>query len=99
MYEKGISFVIPVYNEELNIPNVLKDLYAIINKRPDWNAEVIIIEDGSTDNTYQMILENLKKYPSAELIRHHKNQGYTQSLKDGIEKSRRTYVMYVGADE
>src|SRR3989338_10169225 len=99
MYEKGISFVIPVYNEELNIGNVLKDLCAVVSERPNWNAEVIVIEDGSTDNTYPTLLKCLKKYPSVQLIRHKKNLGYNQSLRDGISKSRGEYVMYVGADE
>jgi len=99
MSEKGISFVIPVYNEELNIGNVLKDLCAVVGERPNWNAEVIVIEDGSTDNTYPTLLKCLKKYPSVQLIRHKKNLGYNQSLRDGISKSRGEYVMYVGADE
>lgn len=99
MSGKGVSFIIPVYNEELNIHNVLTDLYAVVNKRPDWNSEVIIIEDGSTDNTYGVVSECLEKYPEIQLIRHEKNQGYTRSLKDGFAKSKGKCIIYIGADE
>ncbi len=97
--EPQISFIIPVYNEEHNIALVFKNLFEVINKHPDWNSEVIIIEDGSKDSTKQVIIEELKKYHSFELILHEKNQGYTRSLKDGISKSKGKYLMYIGADE
>lgn len=99
MSEKGISFVIPVYNEELNIGNVLKDIHAVVKTHPHWNSEIIIVEDGSKDNTYSVIVDSLKQYPDAKLIRHEQNQGYTRSLCDGISAASGKYVMYVGADE
>lgn len=97
--ERGISFVIPVYNEELNIQNVLTDIHTVVRKNPAWNSEVIVIEDGSTDGTYAAILKCLKKYPDLQLIQHKQNLGYTRSLMDGIAQSNGKYVMYVGADE
>ena len=94
-----VSFIIPVFNEERNIPNVLHDLYAVLNVHPEWKSEVIVIEDGSKDNTRRVILGEVKKYPGVQLILHEKNQGYTPSLKDGVRKARGKFLMYVGADE
>jgi len=94
-----VSFIIPVYNEEYNIPNVLRDIHVVIEKHPEWNAEVIVVEDGSKDNTKNVIIEEIKKYTSTEVIFHNENRGYTRSLKDGIEKSKGKHLMYVGADE
>ena len=94
-----ISFIIPVFNEELNIKRVLTNLHEILSAHPHWNAEVIVIEDGSRDGTKQAILEALETYPKIQLILHERNMGYTQSLKDGIRKARGTFLMYVGADE
>ena len=97
--EPQISFIIPVYNEECNIANVLSDLHRVLNANPQWNWEVIVIEDGSRDGTRRVLLEEIKKYPQSQLILHEKNQGYTPSLKDGIQKARGKYLMYIGADE
>ena len=94
-----MTFIIPVYNEERNIPNVLQDLHQILAINPQWRWEVIIVEDGSTDNTRRVLLGELKKYPNTQLILHERNQGYTPSLKDGIRKARGKYLMYIGADE
>lgn len=94
-----VSFIIPVYNESVNIPNVLKDLYQVLFDHPEWRAEVIVIEDGSRDDTKQVILEEVKKYPRIQVIFHEQNKGYTASLKDGIAKAKGKFLMYIGADE
>lgn len=94
-----VSFITPVYNEEQNIPNVLRDLHQAISQNPNWRAEMIIIEDGSSDNTRQVLQNEIKKYPEANLLIHEKNRGYTQSLKDGIAIAKGKFLMYVGADE
>ncbi len=94
-----ISFIMPVYNEALNIPNVLRNLHQILYAHPEWNWEVILIEDGSSDHTREVMQEELKKYPTTQLIIHERNQGYTKSLKDGIAKARGKFLMYIGADE
>ncbi len=94
-----ISFIVPVYNEELNIANMLRNLHQVLNAHPDWNWEAIIVEDGSRDGTRAVLIEEMKKYPRSQLIIHEQNQGYTRSLKDGIAKARGRYLMYIGADE
>lgn len=97
--ELQISFIIPVYNEEHNIASVLTDLHRTLSVNTQWNWEVIVIEDGSKDDTRRVLLEEIKKYPQSQLLLHEKNQGYTASLMDGIRKARGKYLMYIGADE
>lgn len=97
--EPLISFIVPVYNEELNIANMLRNLHRVTQANPDWNSEVIVIEDGSKDGTRKVLQEEIKKYPGSQLIIHAQNQGYTTSLKDGIANSKGKYLMYIGADE
>jgi glycosyltransferase involved in cell wall biosynthesis len=94
-----ISFITPVYNEEENIARMLANLFAILNTHPEWNWEVVLIEDGSRDKTRDVLRSEVRKYPNTQLIIHEKNQGYTQSLKDGLKAARGQYLMYVGADE
>ena len=97
--ETQISFVTPIFNEEGIIAIMLKNLHEVIDQHPEWNAEVILIEDGSKDNTLSILKKEISKYPEIQLIIHEKNQGYTRSLKDGLEKARGKYIMYIGADE
>lgn len=94
-----ISFITPVYNEQENIARMLANLFAVLNAHPEWNWEVILIEDGSRDNTRAVLEAEAAKYPNTRLIIHEKNQGYTQSLKDGLRAASGQYLMYVGADE
>ena len=94
-----ISFITPVYNEEQNIARMLRNLFSVLNQHPEWNWEVILIEDGSRDKTREVLQEEVKKYPNTQLIIHEKNQGYTRSLKDGLLAASGQYLMYIGADE
>lgn len=94
-----ISFIIPVYNEELNIDRMLTNLYAVLTSHSEWNWEVVIVEDGSKDQTKKVLQDNIRKYPQSKLIIHETNKGYTQSLKDGLAAAQGQYLMYVGADE
>ena len=95
----SISFIVPVYNEELNIAVMLRNLHNVLDAHPEWNSEVIIVEDGSGDNTRAVLQTEVKKYPAATLLIHSVNQGYTASLKDGIRLARGRFLMYIGADE
>jgi glycosyltransferase involved in cell wall biosynthesis len=74
-------------------------LHAVLYAHPEWNSELIVIEDGSRDGTRRVITDELKKYPATTLILHDINRGYTVSLKDGIAEARGRYLMYIGADE
>lgn len=94
-----VSFITPIYNEEENIARMLKNLFAVLNAHPEWNWEVILIEDGSKDKTREVLQAEISKYPNTQLIIHEKNQGYNRSLKDGLLAARGQYFMYIGADE
>ncbi len=97
--ETLISFIVPVYNEELNIAGVLRNLYRVLDAHPQWRSEVIVVEDGSRDDSRKVILGEVKKYSNTRVILHERNMGYTASLKDGIRAAQGKYVMYIGADE
>jgi glycosyltransferase involved in cell wall biosynthesis len=94
-----VSIITPVFNEEQNISRMLRNLHDIIHQNRHWNCEVILIEDGSTDSTREVLQREIQKYSETQLILHERNQGYTRSLKDGIAASRGNCLMYVGADE
>lgn len=92
MPENLLSIIIPIYNEE----NIAADYLPRIFNLP-IKKEVIIVNDGSTDNSF-MILENLKKKYSFELINQVTNQGKGAAVKCGLKKITGDYFIVCDAD-
>ena len=69
MLDKKLSIIIPVYNEKHTIQKLLKK----INKLKNLKKEIIVINDGSTDGTKEILEKNKKKI--THLVNHKKNQG------------------------
>ena len=61
-----LSIVIPAYNESARIPATLQEVVACIRSR-GWNAELIVVNDGSTDSTANVVLEFAKANPEVRL--------------------------------
>lgn len=87
-----ISIVIPAYNEEPQIQPVLTELRALLQQHK-INAEIIVVDDGSTDGTARAA-----KAAGARVIRHRSNRGYGASLKTGIVEARSNIIAITDAD-
>ena len=92
-FKQGISFLIPAYNEEDAIYSTIEELDNAL-KMANIDYEIIIVNDGSTDNT----LKNAKKYKSVTIISHPINVGYGRSIKSGIENSKYQWIGITDAD-
>ncbi len=89
-----ISIIIPAHNEAKSLPILMehiKDMFAGV----DYTGEVIIVDDGSTDNTAK-VLENFKrKYGFLRTFRHATNLGLTAALETGFSHAKgRIFVFY-----
>lgn len=85
-----ISIVIPIYNEENTIKN-------IINRIPNYyQNEIIIVNDGSTDNSIQMIKEIKNK--NIRLLNHNRNQGYGAAILTGIKHANGDIIVTLDSD-
>lgn len=88
------SFVIPCYNEK---PEVLNDtvtrLKTVLNAIPDFNYEIIVVDDGSTKQKYQEFSDR-----SIKLISHPHNRGYGASLMTGIFASAYEWIGIIDSD-
>lgn len=93
----SISFFMPAYNEEGNIERVVYKAFLEL-KRITADHEVIIVDDGSTDRTRDIVHRLQKKYKSLKLISHEKNKGYGVSLRTGINSGSKKYTFYTDAD-
>ena len=89
-----ISILVSVYNEEKTILDVLKRLSDI--KKFDHSIEVIVINDGSSDNSEKIINEN--KHLIDKLISNETNRGKGYSIKKGLESSNGKYIIFQDAD-
>lgn len=90
-----ISVVIPVYNEEKAIAKMLIDVSQVM-KDNFKDYEIIIVNDGSTDRTPE-IIEKEKK-GAMSIVTHPENMGYGKSLLDGIEAAKYGCVAIIDAD-
>ena len=90
MLKKSISIVIPAFNEDLIIESVLGSIKTNLNLYID---EIIVVDDGSSDNTATKAnIEGIK------LIKHTRNLGYGAALKTGIKNSSSEYVLTMDGD-
>jgi glycosyltransferase involved in cell wall biosynthesis len=93
-----LSVFFPCYNEEKNIETTVNKALPIIKEvASKW--EIILINDGSKDDT-QSKLESLKKaYPDhIRIITHNPNRGYGAALKSGFYNSRYEWIVFTDAD-
>lgn len=81
-----VSLIIPAYNEEENVSGVIKKVPPIID-------EVIVVDDGSTDSTFEAV----SKYP-VKLVRHEKNLGKGAALKTGLRNSTGHILVFMDGD-
>ena len=92
---KKLSFIIPVYNQE-------KLLYKCVSSIPKRNdIEIIIVDDGSTDNTFKIIEELVEiqypEYVGAIICKN--NHGVSHARNLGLEKASGEYIMFVDSDD
>ena len=83
-----VTIIIPAYNEEEGIADVITQL-----KEVSENYEIIVVDDGSTDNTYKLASET-----GVKVIRHPYNKGYGAALKTGIRNAEADVVLFMDAD-
>jgi len=84
-----LSVVVPVFNEEKNILNLLNKIKSNIST----SDEIIVVEDGSSDKT----IDEIKNF-ECKLIKHEKNLGKGQSLIDGINSAKGDIILFLDSD-
>ncbi|MGC9329075.1 MAG: glycosyltransferase family 2 protein [Candidatus Hinthialibacter sp.] len=90
--EQGVTIIIPVYNEADGIQSFLNDMQSFVDSI-DSPTEVVIVNDGSTDATREL----LRDVPFC-VIHHEVNRGYGAAIKTGLEHSRYEVIVIIDAD-
>jgi dolichyl-phosphate beta-glucosyltransferase len=94
-----LSVVIPAYNEELRLPRTLRQSIAYLKTQP-YQAEIIVVNDGSTDETERVVCEQTASFPSLKLLKHPDgaNHGKGASVRRGMIEARGAYRLFMDAD-
>jgi glycosyltransferase involved in cell wall biosynthesis len=92
-----VSFVLPAYNEEANIVRAIENTVAAAT-RHCAAYELIVVDDGSSDRTAQLVDRQVHGDACIRLIRHERNRGYGEALKTGFESAELDYVFFTDAD-
>ncbi|OGD78098.1 hypothetical protein A2368_04055 [Candidatus Collierbacteria bacterium RIFOXYB1_FULL_49_13] len=95
--KSSLSIFFPCYNDEHTIVDLVKDAVATAKKLTN-DFEVIVVNDGSKDNSLQVLREAKKSIPSLKIVNHVKNRGYGGALKSGFSKSTKELVFYTDGD-
>jgi glycosyltransferase involved in cell wall biosynthesis len=97
MSHPHLSIIVPAYNEEARIGSALERVVQCIEDR-DWDAEVLVVDDGSQDGTVSVVEVWMDRYPRLHLIKNAGNRGKGYSIRNGILQAAGDVVMFTDAD-
>lgn len=92
---RGVTFVVPAYDEERGIAGVVERLAGL---RLGVPVEILVVDDGSQDGTAR-VLESLRaRFPALTVVRHPRNKGYGAALKTGFVRASHDVVVITDGD-
>lgn len=91
----GVSFVVPVYNKAPYLPAVLN---AIFNQEGDFAREIVIVDDGSTDES-SAVIDRICAGRTDTRVIHQKNQGQVAATNAGVQAATQPWIKFVDADD
>lgn len=92
-----LSIVIPAYNEEGRLPKTLDSVFSYLQARP-YRAEIIVVDDGSSDRTSEIVSACRQKYPALRLLSNIGNRGKGFSVRHGMLEARGEIALFTDAD-
>src|SRR6201991_3753919 len=97
MAHPQLSIVIPAYNESARIEHALDRVLSCVVER-GWDAEVLVVDDGSTDDTAAIVQRWMTQQPRLHLIKNPGNRGKGYSVRNGLLQAAGDIVMFTDAD-
>ncbi|WP_420575902.1 glycosyltransferase family 2 protein [Ekhidna sp.] len=97
MKDKDLSIVIPVYNEEESIPELLEWIFRVVDESK-IETEIFLIDDGSTDRSWSIIQQYAKDDQRVIGLRFNRNYGKSAALQTGFDEAKGRVVMTMDAD-
>ncbi|MHA1106350.1 MAG: dolichyl-phosphate beta-glucosyltransferase [Promethearchaeota archaeon] len=97
MKDINISILVPAYNEGKRIPKFLGELIKFSSQNLT-NFEVLIIDDGSNDDTKEVVLSLIKNHGNMKLLSYPENKGKGHAVLMGVLKAKGEFVLFIDAD-
>ena len=96
--ETSYSIVIPAFNEEGRIGATLERTLAYFAERPECRVEVLVVDDGSTDGTANLVASWQERSRHVRLLSHDRNMGKGWAVRTGMLAADGEYVLFMDAD-
>ena len=95
---RSISVFFPAYNDAPSLPGLVATTFEVLRPRFE-DFEVIVVNDGSYDNTAEVLAELVRQYsPRMRVITHPVNRGYGGALRSGFQAATKELVFYTDGD-
>ncbi|MFW5892289.1 MAG: glycosyltransferase family 2 protein [Bacteroidota bacterium] len=91
-----LSVVIPLYNEEESLPELIEWIIAVVKGR--YTTEIILVDDGSDDDSWRVVMALKEKYPEVKGLRFRRNYGKSAALSTGFAYATGHVVITMDAD-
>ena len=98
MRKRLLSILIPAYQEERTIGEVLRQVSAIDTESSGFDKEVLVCDDGSSDGTVAVVEERMAADPRVRLVRHPENRGKGAAIRTALADARGEYSLIQDAD-
>lgn len=92
-----LSVIVPAHNEELRLGRGLRQIQQYLRSRR-CDAEVIVVDDGSTDKTAAIAQAYAEWFPELTILRHSSNRGKGAAVRSGMARARGSIVIFTDAD-
>ena len=91
-----LSVVIPVHNEEESIGNLINEIVAALSEK--YQYEIVVVDDGSTDQTLDTLLEIKQELTVLRVIKHLKNSGQSTAVRTGVQQAKSAWIATLDGD-
>ena len=98
MFNDSLTVAIPLYNESATIPYLKSRLDLMLEKSNLNNLKILFVDDGSSDDTFQLLTDNFSSLDNCKIVKHEINQNLNGFLKTVIELCDTEFVVFLDSD-